>query len=393
MLQLDYQKLHATPVAAEPYPHVVVTEFVPAAVLPEVVAGLPRLEKGGSFPTSGLRLGAAAKALMAELEGPRFRDAIKRKFGLELEGAPTMVTLRGMSREKDGRIHTDSTAKRVTVLDPPIRRTLESFEARLSEPAILSQLLQSLEEEAALPEDGDIGEVLAELRAEGLETMLIFLPTLKRPAIRQVLEASVDRLGTAHTDVVLGILGNPDSEALRGAVGLCRRLALQVAVPALERLVTHGDPAVRLGAVEALATIGSAGALTALERALDDSARAVRIAAVTAVMEKGYRGALRRLEAVVLGRGPQELERAERRQFFEAYAVLAGAPALRVLSNILEPRGLFRRRETAENRTCAAYAIARLQSPDARLVLERIQQDKELAVRNAAARALRDWPP
>ena len=242
-------------------------------------------------------------------------------------------------------------AERVTVLDPPIRRTLESFEARLSEPAILSQLLQSLEEEAALPEDGDIGEVLAELRAEGLETMLIFLPTLKRPAIRQVLEASVDRLGTAHTDVVLGILGNPDSEALRGAVGLCRRLALQVAVPALERLVTHGDPAVRLGAVEALATIGSAGALTALERALDDSERAVRIAAVTAVMEKGYRGALRRLEAVVLGRGPQELERAERRQFFEAYAVLAGAPALRVLSNILEPRGLFRRRETAENRT------------------------------------------
>ncbi len=109
-------------------------------------------------------------------------------------------------------------------------------------------------------------------------------------------------------------------------------------------------------------------------------------------MGKGYRGALRRLEAVVLGRGPQELERAERRQFFEAYAVVAGQPALRVLSDILEPRGLFRRRETAETRTCAAYAIARLQSPEARAVLERIQQDKELAVRNAAARALRDWP-
>ena len=46
----------------------------------------------------------------------------------------------------------------------------------------------------------------------------------------------------------------------------------------------------------------------------------------------------------------------------------------------------------AITRTCAAYAIARLQSPEARAVLERIQQDKELAVRNAAARALRDWP-
>src|SRR3954452_19944759 len=104
------------PVATEPYRHVVVTEFVPGAALAEVVAGLPMLEKGGSFPTTGLRLGAAAKALMNELEGPRFRDAIARKFGLDLGDAPTMVTLRGMSREKDGRIHTDSVAKRVTVL-------------------------------------------------------------------------------------------------------------------------------------------------------------------------------------------------------------------------------------------------------------------------------------
>lgn len=116
MPQLDYQKLDATPVATDPYPHIVVTEFVPPSVLPEVVAGLPKLERGGSFPTTGLRLGPAAKALMAELEGKRFRDAVAAKFGLDLEGAPTMVTLRGQSREKDGRIHTDSTAKRVTVL-------------------------------------------------------------------------------------------------------------------------------------------------------------------------------------------------------------------------------------------------------------------------------------
>ena len=116
MAQLDYQKLYATPVATDPYPHVVVTEFVRPDALSAVVAGLPKLEKGGSFPTNGLRLGAEAAALMAELEGKRFRDAIAAKFGLDLEGAPTMVTLRGQSREKDGRIHTDSTAKRVTIL-------------------------------------------------------------------------------------------------------------------------------------------------------------------------------------------------------------------------------------------------------------------------------------
>jgi SM-20-related protein len=116
MTILDYDRLRATPVNDDPFPHVVVTEFVPAPALAEVVAGLPDLAKGGSFPTGSLRLGRAADALMKELEGPAFRDAVAAKFGLDLEGAPTMVTLRGRSREKDGRIHCDSAAKRVTVL-------------------------------------------------------------------------------------------------------------------------------------------------------------------------------------------------------------------------------------------------------------------------------------
>lgn len=116
MTILDYDRLRATPVNDDPFPHVVVTEFVPGPALAEVVAGLPDLAKGGSFPTGSLRLGRAADALMKELEGPQFRDAVAAKFGLDLDGAPTMVTLRGRSREKDGRIHCDSAAKRVTVL-------------------------------------------------------------------------------------------------------------------------------------------------------------------------------------------------------------------------------------------------------------------------------------
>jgi hypothetical protein len=51
-----------------------------------------------------------------DLTGPALRDAIGDKFGLDLHDAPTMLTLRGRTREKDGRIHTDSVAKRVTVL-------------------------------------------------------------------------------------------------------------------------------------------------------------------------------------------------------------------------------------------------------------------------------------
>jgi hypothetical protein len=77
---------------------------------------LPPMSRRGSFPIGSLRLGKRAAALIEELEGPQFRAAVAEKFGLNLEGAPTMVTLRGQSRERDGQIHCDSRAKRVTVL-------------------------------------------------------------------------------------------------------------------------------------------------------------------------------------------------------------------------------------------------------------------------------------
>lgn len=116
MIRLDLQALRAAPVAADPFPHVVVPHFVPAGSLSAVVAELPALAQGGSFPVDGLRLGPHARAMMQAMAGPELRDAIAEKFGLDLSAAPTMLTLRGQSREKDGRIHTDSTAKRVTVL-------------------------------------------------------------------------------------------------------------------------------------------------------------------------------------------------------------------------------------------------------------------------------------
>ena len=116
MLDLAYDRLAATPAASDPFTHVVVPGFVPPALLPGVVGDLPPIQKGGSFPTGGLRLGPAGRAMIEELEGPRFRAAVAAKFGLQLDDAPVMTTLRGQTREKDGRIHCDSLAKRVTVL-------------------------------------------------------------------------------------------------------------------------------------------------------------------------------------------------------------------------------------------------------------------------------------
>ncbi|MBV9813589.1 MAG: 2OG-Fe(II) oxygenase [Acetobacteraceae bacterium] len=115
-MMLDLEKLRATPVATDPFRHVVVPAFVPAASLSAVVGDLPAMAQRGSFPISALRFGAQASALMRELEAAPLREAIAEKFGLDLGDAGTMVTLRGQSGDRDGQIHTDSAAKRVTVL-------------------------------------------------------------------------------------------------------------------------------------------------------------------------------------------------------------------------------------------------------------------------------------
>ena len=116
MTILDFERLDSTPVATDPFPHVVVPRFVHRDRLGDVVAALPPLASRGSYPVEGLKFGDTARDLMDELKGETFRRSIAGKFGLDLDGAPVMVTLRGQTSERDGKIHRDSDSKRVTVL-------------------------------------------------------------------------------------------------------------------------------------------------------------------------------------------------------------------------------------------------------------------------------------
>jgi HEAT repeat protein len=116
----------------------------------------------------------------------------------------------------------------------------------------------------------------------------------------------------------------------------------------------------------------------------------VRLAAVRELGKRGYKGILRRLEPVVQSKAPREIDLTERMAFFEAYALIAGEAALPTLQALLSSAGFFRAKESAEIRACAALAIGRTKAAAARDILQRAQTDKELVVRNAIARALRE---
>lgn len=113
---LDYAALDATALSRDPYDFLVVPSFVLPHRLAEVVRDYPEVPGPGSHPPSELTLGPVFSALMEELDGPRFRAAIEDKFDIDLAGRPTMYTVRGYCRATDGKIHTDSKTKIITVL-------------------------------------------------------------------------------------------------------------------------------------------------------------------------------------------------------------------------------------------------------------------------------------
>ncbi|WP_174503741.1 2OG-Fe(II) oxygenase [Acidiphilium sp. C61] len=113
---VDFEGLAATEISADPFPHLVMRGFVRPDRLAGVVADLPPLGARGSFPIESVRLGSNAARLMEDMKGERMRGIIAGKFGLDLDGAPVMLTLRGRTDARDGKIHCDSIAKRVTIL-------------------------------------------------------------------------------------------------------------------------------------------------------------------------------------------------------------------------------------------------------------------------------------
>ena len=113
---LDLAAFRAMPLEREPFQYLVVPAFITREALSRINADYPKIAERGSFPVSQVTYGPAFQALLDQLEGDEFRKAFEEKFGLELAGRPTTATVRGQCGRGDGKIHTDSLSKIITVL-------------------------------------------------------------------------------------------------------------------------------------------------------------------------------------------------------------------------------------------------------------------------------------
>jgi hypothetical protein len=282
--------------------------------------------------------------------------------------------------------------ERARELDPGQKGQLQQLPDRLSEPAALSQLLQSLDEAREIPVQEDLTALFEQLRPTALATVFEWLGRVADPRLKAVLESSAGRLAAQNTGELVRLIGTPDRAVALEAIRRTGALRTPAGVAPLGRALQDGDPALRLAAVNALAEIGSPGAMQQLERTVEDTDRDVRVATSRALAARVHRPALPRLEAVIKGKRVREADLTEKMAHFEAYGALCGDAGVALLDELLNGKSMFGRKEDTELRACAAMALGRVGTARAQEALRKASSEKEVLVRNAVNRALRVGP-
>lgn len=116
MTHLNIDRLKQEALRQDPFTYTVVPGFLKPEPLGRVIDTYPDILRGGSYPLDSVTVPQALQDVVDELDGPEFERAIEEKFDVDLAGRPKMYSLRGYCRATDGKIHTDSKDKIITVL-------------------------------------------------------------------------------------------------------------------------------------------------------------------------------------------------------------------------------------------------------------------------------------
>jgi hypothetical protein len=258
----------------------------------------------------------------------------------------------------------------------------------LSEPAVLSQLLASLEDGTIDPSGGELGIFLAHLGPNAMPLLLRTMDKTTVPALQDRLRVAMNGLAERYRTHLLALLRLDAPDIVRGAVALVVQQSLTEAIPALGDLLKHPDANLRRTAVEGLAQLKSASAMEAMLRALSDVDREVRLATARGLGAARYTPARGRLEEIVNSKALRDADLTEQIVFFEAFGSVATPESVDMLDKLLNGRRMFGK-ESQEIRACAAMALGRVGTPAARAALQRASSESNPMVRNAVSKALR----
>ena len=113
---LNWSALEAARLAREPFDHAIVAQSLSPQSAAAIPGEYPPIRQPGSFSLADAPPGPWLSTVITDLTGARFRGLMEQLFEIDLEGRPTLVTLRGQCGARDGRVHTDSASKILSLL-------------------------------------------------------------------------------------------------------------------------------------------------------------------------------------------------------------------------------------------------------------------------------------
>ncbi|HEY2752910.1 2OG-Fe(II) oxygenase [Phenylobacterium sp.] len=116
MAGLDWNVIDAARLVRDPFDHIALPQVLEPACAAAIPQEFPQIRSSGSFSLSDAPPGPALSGLIEDLLSERFRQRMGEVFDVSLAGRPAVVTLRGQCSARDGRIHTDSKTKVISLL-------------------------------------------------------------------------------------------------------------------------------------------------------------------------------------------------------------------------------------------------------------------------------------
>lgn len=113
---IDLEAIYDADVTEKPFSFMVVENIMNAADLKAVQQDFPPISQPGLFALQDLEYGPAFRRLVAELRSRDFTYAMGKKFRINLTQKPLFISVRGHSRPRDGRIHTDSRSRLISCM-------------------------------------------------------------------------------------------------------------------------------------------------------------------------------------------------------------------------------------------------------------------------------------
>jgi hypothetical protein len=116
MTVLDLGAIDAAPLQTDPFDFLVVPGCIRPDDLTAINGDYPDIDRPGNLNPEDTRYGPLFQGFLEELEGEELARHLGRKFGVDLTGCGTTVTVRKYCEQSDGNIHTDHPSKIITVL-------------------------------------------------------------------------------------------------------------------------------------------------------------------------------------------------------------------------------------------------------------------------------------